>query len=137
MTEDAYRDLIGLVSGLMDEARCGDLIDERLYTVTLDGEPFVLPPQKRLYEMLQAFERRLALFDRAVLDNANARIRDALNGDWPGRVLVELAREDRRARPVFDLAEMPDLSRTRGLIQELLLDIARDDGASDETERLT
>lgn len=136
MTEDDYRDLIDLVSRLMGEARCGDLIDERLYTVTLDGEPFVLPPQKRLYEMLQAFERRLALFDRAVLDKANARIRDALNGDWPGRVLVELAREDRRARPVFDLAEMPDLSRTRGLIQELLLDIARDDGGSDEPERL-
>lgn len=136
MTEDDYRDLIDLVTRLMDEAHCGDLADPKHYVVTRDSETFMLAPQKRLYEMLGAFDRHLALFDRAVFRRANERIREAGVAGWQGQVILELPREEAGARQQFNLAELPDLGETRKLLRKIMEDIAREDSSPTDPQML-
>lgn len=132
MTEDDFRDLIDQVSRLMDDARCGDLADEALYTYSDGGETFLLSPKKRLLEMLEAFDRRLTLFDRRLLEKANSRIANVVGPTWTGRVVVETARDgSETAIPFVDLSEIPDLGQTRKTLRSLI-DALQDDSGEPE-----
>lgn len=129
MTQDEYRDLIDRVGARMGELRCGDLADSDLYTIEHGGERIRLPPQKHLVEMLEAFDRRLAILDRGLLDRANANLREVLRGEWPGRVVVERPRDEvAEEAPSVELANAPQLGDVRAGLQHLIAEIRADRG---------
>lgn len=133
MTDDDYRDLIGLVERLMRDARCGELANPMHYVTIREGETFVVPPRERLIQMLSAFDRHLALFDRTVFSQASKRIATVAR-NWPGSVVVELPRETELPSEPFDLGRLPSLGETRNQLKALIEDIARDDGGPGEPE---
>ncbi len=113
MDDEDFRALIEVVAEELSLSGAPDLADERHYTVTNPetGEIELYDPQKRLIEMLNAFERHLAIQDRSVAETSLNVIRRMVLGEGPSRAAVELA-DDRGPREI-DLADAPDLAELR------------------------
>ena len=97
------------------EIGAGDIADERNY-LRLDGddgEARLHDPQKRLVEMLKAFERKLAVEDRDTYDTALTRMNETLRGEGPRGATVELGLDEDRDVRIADLGKAPMLGEVR------------------------
>ena len=115
MDDEDFRALIKLLQGELRAAGAADIADERHY-FRLDvevGEPRLHDPQKRLIEMLRAFERKLAVEDRETYHRALGRMNDTLPGEGPKGAVLELARETDRDAVIIDLGAAPELGELR------------------------
>ena len=124
MDTDDYRDLIELVETELREVGAGALSDPNLYSLTdpETGEQRLYPPRKRLIEMLRAFDRHLAIYDRATFDSALGRINDVVNeGRIEDAVFIPMS-EEGEGEP-HSLRSAPELGAVRdavaGLIEQL------------------
>jgi hypothetical protein len=127
MDDEDYRALIELVAFELRRSGAPDIANERHYVAVddEDGQPRLHEPQKRLILMLEAFERHVAVQDRAVVEKSldtigrtlqrNAR---AARAAVPERVVVELA-SDGYPREI-DLADAPDMEVVREDLYRLI-----------------
>lgn len=122
MDDDDFRELIEVLARELRAVGAGDIADERHYlqSETEDGEARLYDPQTRLIEMLKAFERKLAVEDRATYDIALGRLNDALLGEAPRGAEVELGLDEDREARFIDLALAPDLSEVRQMSNDLI-----------------
>ena len=76
MDDDDYRALIAIVAEELRESGAAELADERNYARQEEetGEARLLDPQRRLIEMLEAFNRFLAIQDRQTYVSALSSI---------------------------------------------------------------
>lgn len=126
MDDEDFLDLIEVLEREFSEAGAEELADERLYTVpdVETGERRLLEPRKRLYEMLRAFERKLAIEDRATFNDAMGRLAENLDGRGPDRVTYEIAEDDDRESLSVDLSRAAPLGELRDRIARLAQIIA-------------
>ena len=120
MDEEDYRSLIEVVVEELERSGAADIADDghltRVDPETGDSE--LLRPLERLVEMLRAFEHLVAIHDRTLLHDFLETIQQALRGEGPRRLVVELA-DDGGPREV-DLADAPDLAAVRGDVKVLV-----------------
>jgi len=127
MDDEDYRALIEVVTFELRRSGAPEISNERHYVAgdDEDGQPRLHEPQKRLMLMLEAFERHVAIQDRAVVEKSLDTIgrvlqRDsrALRVSVPERVVVELA-SDGYPREI-DLAGAPDMGNVREDLHNLI-----------------
>ena len=70
--------------------------------------------------MLSAFERKLAMEDRATYSYGLARLNDTLRGEGPRGAVFELARDADRDPVVVDLGAAPKLGDLRHEVRDLI-----------------
>ena len=113
-------DYMALIEELQEELRAigaSDIADDRHYMQLQDGVAVgVAPPQMRLTQMLQAFERFLATRDRATYTQALRNIGKALHGDAPAAADVESLANAR----ALSLAEAPIFTDPRADLRTLI-----------------
>ncbi len=122
MDDDDFRALIELLQAQLREVGAAELADDRHYLRT-DGdgeEARLFDPQKRLIQMLSAFERKLAVEDRNTYDKALERMDRTLRGEGPRGAVFERARDEDRAAIRIDLSQAPDLRELRDQISHLI-----------------
>jgi hypothetical protein len=122
MDEDDCRTLIAVLADELRSVGAGDIADERHY-LRLDragGEARLLDPRTRLIEMLRAFERWLAIRDRATYSAALGRLDGVLRGRGPRGAMVEIAAEEGRAAELVDLGRAPELGELRHDVRRLV-----------------
>ncbi|MDR3525574.1 MAG: hypothetical protein P4L66_15900 [Acetobacteraceae bacterium] len=122
MDDDDFRALIAVLEQELRGAGATDIADPRHYLRPgiEGGEARLLNPQERLVEMLAAFERKLAMEDRATYHKALARMNEALDSDGPQGAVFELVREQERTPIVVDLGDAPELGELRDEIGLLI-----------------
>lgn len=122
MDDDDFRALIEVLARELRAVGAGDIADERHYLQpeTEDGEARLYDPQRRLVEMLKAFERKLAVEDRATYDTALSRLNDTIRGEALRGAEVELGLDEDREARFIDLALAPDLSEARQMNSDLV-----------------
>ncbi|HEX5182009.1 MAG TPA: hypothetical protein VFW19_02535 [Allosphingosinicella sp.] len=120
MDDDDYRALIEVVADELTRSGAPDIADENHYSWTDPdtGEAKLFEPRKRLIMMLQAFDRFVAIQDRALLTRSLATIQRGVRSDGPQRVVVALADDD-GAREI-DLADAPDFADVREGINNVI-----------------
>ena len=121
MEDEDYRALIAVIADEMRTSGAADLANERHYA-TADpesGEARLLAPQRRLVEMLEAFDRFLAIQDRETYDRALSSIAKSVAGDSPRGATVELIVDD--AIREVDLSASPDLASVRESIRRFIV----------------
>jgi hypothetical protein len=115
-------DFLAVISVLQAELRgigAGDLADERAYMTRdgEDGEMRRLPPKELLIEMLRAFDRYLAVRDRATYDQALERIGTRVRGGRPHEATVLPVNPD---GPEIELGAVPHLGGLRSDLRNLI-----------------
>jgi len=130
MNDEDFRALIAVLEEQFRSIDASDLADEAHYIQqdSESGEGFLLPPQRRLVHMLEAFDRFLAIQDRATFMDAMQRLRQHSEGEGPSRVVVIPSGEDEASRVFINLAEAPNLSDIRGPLADLIRQIQNPDG---------
>ncbi len=120
MDDDDYRALIEVLSEELRMSGAADIADERHYVKQNEetGEAELTEPSKRLFDMLTAFDRHLAIQDLAMYKLALEKIRINIEGLSPENAVVVLA-IDETVREV-DLSEAPDLRDIRKALEGLL-----------------
>jgi hypothetical protein len=121
LDDDDYRALIVIVSEELRASGAADLADERHYAKADEdtGETRLLDPPRRLIEMLEAFERFLAIQDREIYRAALTSIARTVEGEAPRRATVVLTTDD--VPREVDLSETPDLSTIRKDLRRLII----------------
>lgn len=127
MDEEDYRALIEVLSEELRMSGAADLADERHYVRPNEetGEAELMDPLKRLVEMLKAFERHVAIQDRAMYKLALQRIKDNLEGPAPEDAVVVLT-QDKTIREVH-LSGAPNLEDLRKDLETLSLSLLSPD----------
>lgn len=137
MEDDDYRALIEELVRQLIGVGAQDLADEANYIVESPetGEGELLGPRERLIEMLQAFERFLAVRDgsvaNAAFDNIQTSLRQSAEtavAPLPNGVIVELATERGVAPSQVNLLNAPNLRPVRGEVDALVRDLKSIDG---------
>ncbi len=121
MEEQAYLRLIELLGAELRSSGSADLANPDLYVRDDEesGERRLLPPRKRLIEMLRAFERRVAVSDGAnfylALDRINERL---VEGKVENAVIIP-AGEQGEGEPL-SMSEMPNFGDLAGDLDRLI-----------------
>ena len=121
MDTDDYRELIALVEAQLREVDAGALSDPNLYSLTdpETGEQWLYPPRKRLIEMLRAFDRHLAICDRATFGRALNRMNDVVKeGRIEDAVFIPMSEEGEVEPRSLGIA--PELSAVREAVESLI-----------------
>ena len=102
MEGEDFRVLIRVLAQQLQEIGAGDIADDRHYTENSPemGARRVVPPRDQLVLMLQAFERFLAVRDRATYTDALGRINQNVRGDVPRSVFYEPTLGSRDRKPI-------------------------------------
>jgi len=135
MDDEDYRALIELVAGELRRSGAPEVAYERHYhRVNVEsGQAYLVEPQKRLIEMLRAFDRYVSVRDRALVEQSMNAISRTTRGEGPNRVVVELA-SDGEVREV-DLSEVPDMSAVRHDLSNLIARLSDNGFRSGEDDR--
>jgi hypothetical protein len=118
--EEDFRALIRVVQANFVEIGAPELADVANYVVQ-EGEAEenrLPPPAELLLEMLRAFERHMAVRDRATYRDAMARIGRSVEGVGPERAVVVPLAGDVNELEV-DLSRAPELSPLRADVRRL------------------
>ena len=135
MDDDDFRALVALVQAELRASGAADVANEAHYVIrSSDAEDDrMLPPEKHLVEMLEAFGRMMAVRDRATYNDALKRIRNSVTNEGPVGAFVTRAPEDTE-RVDVDLSLSPDLSEVRGDLRHLIGQL-RERGAEPQATR--
>jgi len=127
LDDDDYRALIAIVAEELRASGAADIADERHYVTTDEetDEARLLEPQRRLFEMLKAFERFLAIQDRGTYRAALSSIARSVEGEAPRRATVLLTADDGQRE--VDLSEAPDLAPVRRDLRRLIARLVEGD----------
>ena len=121
MDTDDYYELIALVEAELREVGAGALSDPNLYTLSdpETGERRLYPPREQLIEMLRAFDRHLAICDRATFDLAFERINEVVKvGRIEDAVFIPTS-EEGEGEP-RSLRTAPELGAVREAVKRLI-----------------
>ncbi|WP_312218204.1 hypothetical protein [Sphingobium yanoikuyae] len=121
MDDEDYLALIALVETELARSGLSDIANHRHYRVQNEetGDWKLYAPKDHLVALLEAFERHLAINDRAVVEASLDRINDFLIGeDRVKRAVCEIPGDG--GSRFIDLAEAPDLSELRQELRVLL-----------------
>jgi hypothetical protein len=137
MEDDDYRALIEELVRQLIAVGAQDIAEDANYIVgnPETGEGELLGPRERLIEMLQAFERFLAVRDggaaNIAFDNIQANLRRSAGtptAPVPNGVVVELAAERDVARVEINLLNAPNLGPIRDDLDALIRQLKSIDG---------
>ena len=128
MDSNEYAELILVVTGRLREIGLEELADPELYTrqVAATGERHRLDSKKMLIEMLAAFGRHVATFDRQTLETALERINEISRGENLDDVEFVPTSEEGDSEPI-SLKNSPMLAELREDLDRLILDLRADD----------
>jgi hypothetical protein len=118
--EDDFRAVIDALADELRSVGAPDIADPRHYgdEDPETGERRLINPQRRLVEMLNGFERFLAIQDRQTYEKAMARMANTLGGEGPKAASV-IQTTDGEPREYF-LYEAPDLREVRNDVLTLI-----------------
>jgi hypothetical protein len=127
MEDDEYRDLIKMVAEQLILVGASDIADERHYVVDdVDtDERRLVEPRRQLIGMLQAFERFLAIQDKATYDAAFQLFNEQIPEGGP-RAAIFLPTEGSVEMNPRNFATAPDLSEVRWSLRGLIDQLKRD-----------
>lgn len=137
MEDDDYRALIEELVRQLISVGAQDIAEDANYIVVNPetGEGELLGPRERLIELLQAFERFLAVRDggaaNIAFDNIQTTLRrsaETLTAPVPNGVVVELAAERDVARVEINLLNAPNLGPIRDDLDALIRQLKSIDG---------
>lgn len=119
--DDDYRELIKTLAAELRASGAPGIAEERHYAEPdpETGEPRLFSPQRRLIAMLEAFERHLAIRDRATYEFAIGGIRDSVQGPAPERITV-IFTADADEGSEISLHDAPDLEGVRTNVRDLI-----------------
>ena len=122
MDEEDLRAIILRLQDHLREVGAADLAEEIHYVDPDEesGDSRLLPPLERLTRMLEAFERFLAVQDRAIYVDAMRRMQTDSDTAGPLTATVLLNAERGEAPVEISLAEAPDLTDLRRSIASLI-----------------
>ena len=124
MDAEDYRALIEVIENQLVLIGNPELADERRYVRRMsDGEEYLPPPRDQLVEMLDTFERFLAIQDSATFTKAMQIIHNEVPHEPPQGAFVELDREEGRDAQQVYLGDAPDLFDLRRSVKELINNI--------------
>lgn len=134
MDDEDYRALIEIVAEELRLSGVPDIADERHYQRTdpETGDAHLVEPQKRLIEMLRAFDRHVSVRDGALVEQSLRAIRDMTRGEGPRHAVIALA-NDAEAREI-DLGEAPDMREVRVDLNSLIARLSDFGFRSDEDD---
>ena len=135
MDTDDYRDLIGLVERELREVGAGALADPNHYAERdpKTGEQRLYSPRKHLIEMLRAFSRHLAIYDRATFDSALGRINEVVNeGRIEDAIFIPISEEGEGEPRSLRIA--PELGAVREAVERLIEQLSEERDLPRETE---
>lgn len=119
MSEDDYRALILLVEERLTSVGASNVADEANYLMDDGGgSKILMPPQKHLIEMLEGFERYLAVRDKNTLIEGLIGIQQAVEGDFIKQAFMQRPVSGVR-RDDIDLMNAPDLKKLREAVRTL------------------
>lgn len=130
MNSEDYLGLVDLLTRQLQESGAGEIASPRHYVEynPETGETRLLPPRQRLIEMLAAFERFLAVRDRATLRSSLERINALAIKGRVAAVEVLLTPGDGEGK-VVNLAGAPELSEMRTQVRQLIRQLQYDEAA--------
>lgn len=130
MNSDDYLSLIDFLTQKLQQAGAGEIADPQHYVQynRETGETRLLPPRQRLIDMLSAFERFMAVRDRATLQSSLKRINALEIEGRVGSVNVSLTPGEGEGE-VVDLAGAPDLSEIRAQVRQFIRQLQVDEAA--------
>lgn len=128
MNSEDFLSLIDLLTKELQQSGAGEIANPQYYVQynPETGETRLLPPRQRLIDMLSAFERFMAVRDRATLQSSLARI-NALGIE--GRVVAVnvLLTSGEGEGEVVNLVKAPDLSEIRAQVRQLIRQLQVDE----------
>lgn len=128
MDDEDYQALVTEVTAQLKSIGAADIADDQHYVDVNPetGEARLLSPKKRLFLMLQAFDRYLAIQDRSTFEKAQAIFRDSLDEGQMLSAVYLIPTEDGSEHEV-DLSKAPDLSEVREQLSALTRELFRID----------
>ena len=129
MDTDDDRDLIRLVETELREVGAGALSDPNLYAVRNKetSEYQLSSPGEHLIEMLHAFSRHLAIYDRTTFDRALERINKVVNDSHVDDAVFIPVSEEGEGEPQ-SLGKAPELAPIREAVEILIEQLSEDRG---------
>lgn len=130
MNSDDYLSLIDLLTEKLQQSGAGEITAPQHYVEynRETGETRLLPPRQRLIEMLAAFERFMAVRDRATLRLSLDRINVLATEGRVEEAEVLLTPGEEEGVAV-DLARAPELSEIRAQVRQLVRQLQYDEAA--------
>ena len=120
--DEDFRALIALVQAELRNSGAADVANDRHYLIEdlETGELRLLPLQKHLIALLEAFGRHMAVRDHATYRSAVAGINRRLSGKTRVAGAVVVPAPGETARDEIDLSRAPDLGNLRDALLQLI-----------------
>ena len=135
MDTDDYRELIMLVEAKLHEVGAGALSNPNLYVERHleTDEQRLHSPKKHLIDMLRAFSRHLAIYDRTTFDRGLERINKVVNDSHIEDAVFLPMSEEGEGEP-RSLGKAPELGPIREAVEILIERLSEDRGQPSDHE---